>query len=688
MEEETNTMGAAPIPLENSVEELSGVGEKRLLGLHHLSIFTIEDLLMKFPLRYSDLATKLPSETGDGEKVTFKGMVSSAPVLSRFGYKKTRLNFRLLVEHDNIAVTFFNQPWLQKKLDLEQEVAVYGTYEKSKQTLSGIKILLPDQVDEMEAIYPASKEIQQRTLKSLIEQALGKYQDDLVNLIPESIRAQYKLLSRKAMFFGMHFPQSLIEAQNARRTASFEEFFIFQMRMQLLKLMDQNHQGRAIVFDNPRLKAFIQTLPFELTDAQKKVVNEIVADMRRPKHMNRLLQGDVGSGKTVVAALAIYAAFTAGMQAALMAPTEILAQQHAKTLGDFFDPAEVRVELLTGSTKAAARRQILADLADGSIDLLIGTHALIQDDIVFHNLGLAIIDEQHRFGVKQRAKLREIGMNPDILAMTATPIPRTLAITSYGEMDISVIDQLPKGRQPIQTRWLRGNALEQVVKFILQQLETGAQAYVVTPLIEESEALDVQNAHAVYEELQKYFMPQYQVGLLHGRMNNQEKDAVMSQFKSNQFQVLVATTVIEVGVDVPNASVMMILDADRFGLAQLHQLRGRVGRGSRASYAFLIADPKTQFGIERMEAMTATTDGFVLAQKDLELRGAGDVLGRRQSGMPEFKVGDPVKDLLMMEAAQQSAMQVLDAPNWDQAPENKALAHYLSETMDRYRNFD
>jgi len=365
-----------------------------------------------------------------------------------------------------------------------------------------------------------------------------------------------------------------------------------------------------------------------------------------------------------------------------------LAQQHAKTVGKFFDPQEVRVELLTGSTKVAARRQILADLEAGEIDILIGTHALIQPDVAFHNLGLAIIDEQHRFGVKQRAALREIGMNPDVLAMTATPIPRTLAITAYGEMDVSVIDQLPAGRKPIQTKWVRHHQLEETLQFIREQLDEGAQAYVVTPLIEESEVLDVQNAQAMYEELQAEFAPKYQVGLLHGRMTNDEKEAMMTAFKANEYQVLVSTTVIEVGVDVPNSSVMMILDADRFGLSQLHQLRGRVGRGSRQSYTFLVSDPKTQYGLERMEAMVSTTDGFVLAQKDLELRGAGDILGKRQSGVPEFRVGDPVQDIQMMSVAQEEAITVVSQPDWDKDPEIAGLVELLDETMVRYRNFD
>ena len=426
-----------------------------------------------------------------------------------------------------------------------------------------------------------------------------------------------------------------------------------------------------------------------MTAAQQKVIQEILQDQKRPRHMNRLLQGDVGSGKTVVAAMAMYAAVTAGCQAAIMAPTEILAQQHAMNLAQLFDNAgvNVRVELLTSGLKVAARRHLLEDLENGAIDILVGTHALLQPDVAFHHLGLAVIDEQHRFGVNQRAKLRENGVNPDILAMTATPIPRTLSITAYGEMDISVIDQLPSGRKTIQTKRLRHNQLDTALDFVKQQIDLGAQAYIVTPLIEESESLDVQNATAMYEAMQLE-LPQYQIGLLHGRLSNDEKKQLMEDFKANRIQILVATTVIEVGVDVPNASVMLILDADRFGLAQLHQLRGRVGRGKRQSYTILVADPKTDYGTARLDAMVETTDGFVLAQRDLDLRGAGDILGTKQSGVPEFNVGDPVKDLRMLEIAQQEAIAIVSDKTWDQAPANQALVNYLSRTMAQYRHFD
>lgn len=676
------------LTLEDQITVLSGVGAKRTQALNALGIFTIADLLTYFPFRYDDLSAKLPTTTQDGEKVTFKGIVSSEPVLTRIGYKKSRLTFNLLIATENIKIVFFNQPWLKDQIKLESEVAIYGTYDAIHQSLAAMKII-QQATDALAGIYPASKDVQARTIKSLLEQAYGKYHHLIVNLIPAVIQTKYRLLDRQTMIHDMHFPNDMLAAHTARRTAAFEEFFLFQMNLQLVKLADTKNHGRIIKFDNVAVQAFIKTLPFELTAAQKKVVNEIAFDLKRPIHMNRLLQGDVGSGKTVVAAIEAYAVATAGMQTAVMAPTEILAQQHAKNFGKFFnDFPAIRVELLTGATKAAARRQILADLLDGEIDILIGTHALIQNGIEFHNLGLAIIDEQHRFGVKQRAVLREKGMNPDILAMTATPIPRTLAITAYGEMDVSIIDQLPAGRKPIETRWLKTDAYDQAIAFMCSEIDKGAQAYIVTPLIEESEALDVQNATAIYEELAAFLAPKIKVGLLHGRMKNDEKDTVMQRFKANEFQVLVATTVIEVGVDVPNATVMLILDADRFGLAQLHQLRGRVGRGDKQSYTLLLANPKTQYGKDRMEIMTQTTNGFILAQKDLELRGQGDILGQKQSGMPDFKVGDPVADLKMLEIAQQEAITLISQPKWDSVKSNASLVQYLSDRMARYRNLD
>lgn len=675
------------ITLNDNVNILPGVGPKRLDALHEIGIFTIEDLINYFPFRYEDLGERLPSETLDGEKATFKGIVSTPAVVTRFG-KRSQTRFGLMIEHENVRVSFFNQPWIAQNVEVGQEVAVYGTYDAAKASLTGMKVISKAS-NELDPIYPSSKQISAKTIRHLIEIAWADVRGTVGSLVPDKIRQKYRLLDRNTQIENMHFPADMEQAKLARRSIAFEEFFIFQMRLQLLKLADKNFSGEGINYDSKALNKFEAGLPFTLTGAQQKVVSEILKDQKRPVHMNRLLQGDVGSGKTVVAAIALYAVVTAGMQAALMAPTEILAQQHAINLASMFEKSgvDIRIELLTSGMKAAARRQLLEDLADGTIDILVGTHALLQPDVKFHHLGLAVIDEQHRFGVNQRAKLRENGVNPDILAMTATPIPRTLSIIAYGEMDVSIIDQLPNGRKQIQTRKISHNQIDSSINFLKQQLSEGAQAYVVTPLIEESEALDVQNAQAMYEALQLE-LPNDTIGLLHGRLSNDEKKALMADFKRNKIQVLVATTVIEVGVDVPNASIMLIMDADRFGLAQLHQLRGRVGRGTRQSYTILVADPKTDYGRARLDAMVETTDGFLLAQKDLELRGSGDILGTKQSGVPEFAVGDPIKDLKMMEVAQQEAISMVSIDDWDKSSENQELVDYLSRTMAHYRHLD
>lgn len=676
--------------LSDPITALKGVGPKKAIALNKLGINTVEDLLNDYPFRYDDLAVKELSEVSDQEKITLKGTVASEPALVRFGRKKTRLNFRLLVENQVIMVTFFNQPYLKSKVQLGNSIAVYGRYNALRQSFTGMKIIPVGQQNDFTGVYRASKEINANQIKKLVEVAFNEYSDLIVDIVPTSIRNKYRLENRKQMVHDMHFPQNNQQANLARRSAIFEEFFRFQVGLQKLKKDDKKNQGIVIQYDNQKLKKFIAELPFELTNGQKRVVNEICRDLREPIRMNRLLQGDVGSGKTIVAAIAMYAAVTAGYQTALMAPTEILAQQHAEKLSKLFASFNVNVGLMTGTTvsKITARREMLKHLKNNDIQIVVGTHALIQDDVEFNNLGLVITDEQHRFGVNQRKILRQKGNNPDVLAMTATPIPRTLAITSYGEMDVSIIDELPKGRRPVETKWIKPKQTNDVLKFIRQQLDDGAQAYVVSPLIEESEMLDLQNAQEVYEQLQQYFGNKYRIGLLHGKLKTNEKEVVMQKFKEHQYDVLVSTTVVEVGVDVPNASTMMILNADRFGLAQLHQLRGRVGRGSRKSYCFLIADPSSDYGKERMKTMVNTVDGFVIAQRDLELRGPGDVLGTAQAGLPEFKVGDPVRDLKILQIAQQEAAAIINDPQMESKQENQELIKYLNRRVDFKTNLD
>lgn len=672
-----------------SVAVLAGVGEKRQQALAELGIESIESLLTYYPFRYEDVQQRQLSEIQDQEKVTLKGTVVSPAVMSRFGYKKTRLQFRMMQDRDVFQVSFFNQPYLKDKIILSEEIVVYGKWDAKRKALTGMKIFGSGKQDSFAPVYHVSKKIRQATLQDLIKQAFAQFGEQIEEILPVQLVDKYRLMERKQAIYAMHFPDDMDTYRQAKRRVVFEEFFLFQMKLQGLKQAEKAEvNGLCLSYDAKQLKAFIQKLPFELTDAQKRVTNEICADLKSPKHMQRLLQGDVGSGKTIVAAIALYATITAGFQGALMVPTEILAQQHMESFVSLFAAMDVTVALLTGSTKTKERKHILAGIKDGSIDILIGTHALIQEDVDFAQLGLVITDEQHRFGVNQRKVLREKGWKPDVLFMTATPIPRTLAITVYGEMDVSLIDELPKGRIPIETRWVRPPQLDTVLHWAKKELAKGHQMYVICPLIEESEMLDVQNAQKIYEELKEFFEPINAVGLLHGKMKPSEKEQVMEQFKENQTQILVSTTVIEVGVNVPNATLMIIIDADRFGLAQLHQLRGRVGRGVSASYCILVANPKNEVGKERMKVMTETTNGFVVSERDLALRGPGEIFGQRQSGLPEFLIADIVEHATVLEVAKQEAESIWQQKDWQLLPAFHALASYLANARKENVFFD
>lgn len=676
--------------LNQSVAWLKGVGPKKSEVLNSLGIKTVYDLLTYYPFRYDDIQEKSLDEIQDQEKVVLKGTVLAEPVVSYYGFKKSRLVFRMMTEQAVIGVTFFNQPFLKSKINASEEIAIYGKWDGRRKALTGMKVLATQEEElDFSPIYHVNKQIRQKTLVDLIKQTWELYGHLLPENLPEWLTSKYRLMPKRQAAYAMHFPETIEENRLAKRRLAFEEFFLFQLKMiQLKKQETSKDLGKSIMYDVKVLKEFIKTLPFELTGAQKRVVNEICADLRSQEHMHRLLQGDVGSGKTIVAAIALYAVVSEGLQGALMVPTEILAEQHMESLTDVFSKTDVKVGLLTSSTKTAERRQILADLASGEMDIIVGTHSLIQDDIIFNDLSLAIIDEQHRFGVNQRKALREKGNQADVLFMTATPIPRTLAITAYGEMDVSIIDELPAGRIPIETRWILPKQVDSVLTWLNSQLKNGQQVYVICPLIEESEMLDVKNATEIYEHLKQFFEPNFKVGLLHGKMKSQEKDEIMTEFKDNDMQILVSTTVIEVGVNVPNATTMMIMDADRFGLAQLHQLRGRVGRGSLASYCILVASPKSDQGKERMKIMTETTDGFVLSQKDLEMRGPGDFFGSKQSGLPKFKVGDIVADEMILETARVEAIQLIETDDWMNDPANASLVTSLNERREESEFFD
>lgn len=672
-----------------SLAQLPGVGPKRLESLESLGIKNIYDLLFYFPFRYEDMEAKSLDQAVDQEKILLKGVVASEPILARFGYKKTRLNVRILTEGESIMVTFFNQPWLKDKFETGQDAAVYGKWNEARRSLTGMKVIDVNSDDSIDSVYSVNKSIRQKTLIGLIKSAFEKYHDRIDTVVPEYLRQKYKLLDDEQIVEGIHFPKSEEQSDEARRSAKFREFFLFQCGLQSIKLKDsQKNVGITEWYDHEVIKKFINDLSFTLTTAQDRVVNEILKDMESDHHMNRLLQGDVGSGKTIVSVIAMLASVTAGYQAAIMAPTEILAQQHFDKISKLLEPLKIRTAILTGSQTKKEHDFITQDIREGKTNVIVGTHALIQDSVDFKNLGLIVIDEQHRFGVNQRKAMREKGNNPDVLAMTATPIPRTLAITTYGDMDVSRIDQLPAGRKKIETYWIRSQKIEQMYHFVTKELAGGAQVYVVTPLISESEKMDLKNAELIYDKFTELFGQKYKIGLLHGQMPNDQKESIMQDFGTKKIDVLVSTTVIEVGVDVPNATVMVIYDANRFGLSQLHQLRGRVGRGDKQSYCILIADPKNEAAVERMKILTSTNDGFVLAEQDLKMRGSGDMLGNRQSGLPEFKVGNPINDINILEVAQEEAKRLYDDKANLDSPEVRNLKSFINDEYEQLNNFD
>ncbi|PIC65666.1 ATP-dependent DNA helicase RecG [Sporosarcina sp. P13] len=666
--------------LQNSVGTVKGIGKATTEQFEKLGILTIEDLLYTFPYRHEDFRMRDLTETPHNERVTVEGRVESEPVVFYSGKNRSRLQVRLLVGHHLVKAVFFNQHYLKDRLVPSMQVNVSGTWDRGRQAITVNRLHTGEQVD-FEPVYSLKGVMHQKTFRRYMRNVLDAVLETIHETLPIAMLEEYRLPTVGAALEMIHFPTKLADVKQARRRFAYEELLLFQLKIQgMKKIRKEQEHGVIIQYDLELLKKFIASLPFELTNAQKRVVNELCAELKAPLRMNRLLQGDVGSGKTAVAATALYAAVTAGFQGALMAPTEILAEQHAELLADWFEPFGVTVAFLAGSTKAKARRELLEKLEQGDIDILIGTHALIQPEVQFHKLGFVVTDEQHRFGVEQRRVLRDKGLSPDVLFMTATPIPRTLAITVFGEMDVSILDELPAGRKEIETNWLKEESVLPVLQKMEKELCAGRQAYVICPLIEESDTLDVQNAVEVHAELSNYFSGRYTVGLMHGRLHSTEKDQVMRAFSEGELNILVSTTVVEVGVNVPNATFMLIYDATRFGLAQLHQLRGRVGRGSDQSYCVLLADPKSEEGKMRMQSMTETNDGFILAEKDLELRGAGDIFGKRQSGMPEFKVADLVHDIKVLTTARDDAERLLNSTQFWQDNEYAVLRKRLEQS--------
>ena len=686
-------------PLQGSLQFLKGVGPRRAADLQRAGLATVEDLLYRFPTRYEDrghfqtIASLKP------------GVVASvaAEVLS-CGIRPTRRPrfkiFEMLLRDQtgSLRAVWFNQPFLNDVFRPHQRVILFGKLELTShglqmqspqyEVLADEPVEEPDESEIAEStgapvpstlhtgrivpVYEKTGQLTAKMQRTLVHQALQAMPARLPDPLPEAVRRRQQLIDRRAALEQVHFPDegmSIAELNAfrspAHRRLIFEEFFLFQLGIVLRRRRaDTERKGRAVVVTDETREAVRQILPFRLTGDQKTVIREIVADMQRPQPMNRLLQGDVGAGKTIVALLAALVAMENGLQVAFMAPTEILAEQHFTNISRLLQPSRFRVALLTGSTATAARREQLAQVQSGAINLVVGTHALVQGDVTFKQLGLVVIDEQHRFGVLQRATLRAKGLHPDVLVMTATPIPRTLALTVYGDLDVSVMREMPPGRQPILTTARPESRRDEIYAFVRKEIEQGRQAYIVYPLVEESAKVDLKAATEMADHLSQDVFPEFRVALLHGRLKQDAKDRVMGAFVRGEFDILVSTTVIEVGVDVPNATVMVIEHAERFGLSQLHQLRGRVGRGAHKSYCVLLYQyPITDQGKERLKALTDTTDGFEIAERDLQLRGPGDFFGTRQSGMPTLRVGDLLRDHALMEEARREAVAALDDPD-------------------------
>lgn len=659
--------------VDTAVQSLKGVGAKRAASLAAIGIATIGDLLEYFPYRYEDRSQcQQIADFSDGMLVSFTArLVYVTASRARRGLTITKMS----VQDDSgeAVLSFFNQPYLKKSFQAGMELFIYG---KVKKRGNQVELISPDiQASEdssseeqalaaIQPVYRLSGNLTQRWLRSLMKQALAGMAVH-TEVLPEALCQQQQLMTRQQALADIHFPSDMLALQAARRRLVFEELFLLQCGLAYIRWQNRQH-GRGMKHrpDGRLLRQLMAALPFTLTSAQQQAWQEIKADMEDKLPMQRLLQGDVGSGKTVLAALALAKTVESGCQGALMVPTEILAEQHFQTLQAQYAGLPLRAALLTGRLPAAERRQVAAELAAGHIDIVIGTHALIQDSVVFKDLGLVVTDEQHRFGVRQRAKLQGKGTAPDVLAMTATPIPRTMALTVYGDLDVSTIRQLPPGRKPIKTYVRNHERRALVYQFVREQLQQGRQAYVVCPLVEDSDKINAQSAVSLYEDITGTYLHGIPCGLVHGKMNNQEKDDMMTAFYRNELKLLIATTVIEVGVNVPNAVVMVVENADRFGLSQLHQLRGRIGRGEHQSYCILLSDNDSAESQERLSIMAATQDGFALAEQDLLLRGPGKLFGETQHGLPDLKVADILQDTEVLLQARQAARRYMKQPDF------------------------
>lgn len=644
--------------------------------LHQLGIQNAFDLLTYYPYRYEILEKK--EATIQDPKLCMDGVIFQRAVLNYRKQNQSKMTFQLLSDGKLYRCAIFNRHFMQSKLKEGVSVTITGKLDSKDQiTVADLKFGSLQEQTAITPVYALKEGLRNSSLIHYIAKALDQCLDEIEDFIPESYLEKYRLISKKEALMMIHRPRSTNDIKHALRHLKYEEFLKFQL---MVVCQGERDVKQPKIFSQDKIDHFITQLPFTLTDDQKQACDDILKDLERPVVMNRLVQGDVGSGKTIVSVICMYATVLSGNQCALMAPTEILAQQHYEKLCEYYKDTTVEVALLTGSKKASEKKHIYDMVKNHEVDVVVGTHALIQEGLDFHSLGLVVTDEQHRFGVKQRESLKQKGKNVDVLLMSATPIPRTLAITLFGDMDVSSIHTMPLGRRPVITKYYQGDTMKPILGFLKSYLATGQQCYVVCPLVAEGES-GAKDAMSIYQGMTSYFHGHYNVGLLHGKMSDDEKSTMMQAFRNNDIQILVSTTVIEVGVDVGNANLMVIYNADRFGLAQLHQLRGRVGRKDKQGYCFLLSSSENESSIDRIKFLEKSNDGFEISEYDLKLRGPGEVLGYRQAGLPTFKIANIFEDYQMLQVA------LADAKNiYNHLDDYPKIKEYLKDSLKELKN--